>query len=73
MLPIQQPQGEKDAWFALKPKLGLYNPNKFQRSNSLELWFTSNNFGKGPQQNLKSLDWAVLSEQYSFYLKCARG
>lgn len=54
------PQGEKDACYALKARLGLYDLDKFYCHDLTELWFTWDNFHKGLEWILKRLESNVI-------------
>lgn len=54
------PQGEKDACYALKARLGLYDLDKFYCHDLTKLWFTWDNFHKGLEWILKRLESNVI-------------
>jgi len=66
--PFRWNLGEREAWFFLKNKLSLYDPNStFSPSNFQEShWFTWSNLQAGNNRILKRLDRAMLLESDSF-------
>jgi hypothetical protein len=51
----------------LKEKIGLYNPNKYQRVDSSNLWFTWLNLRVGVDKVMKFLDKDMLSWKNTFF------
>ena len=67
--PMRWNIGEREAWFFMKNKLSLFDPNaSFSPNNFPEAhWFTWSNFQANINRVLKWLDRAMLSESDFFH------
>ena len=67
--------GEREAWFFMKKKLCLSDPNFCFSPTSFDecLWFTWNNYQVGQTRILKRLDRAMLSDHTRFYFHQMHG
>lgn len=62
---------ERDAWFFLKKKHGLVNPNACHDAQSFpsSLWFTWSNFQSGDCRVIKILDRVMLTGDGGFFFQ----
>ena len=68
ILPFCWIAGEREAWYYMHNKLGLFDPNTNRRYGS-GVWHTWSNFQAGSDRILKRLDRAMISVQsfFSFF------
>ena len=65
ILPLYWTAGEREAWYYMCNKFGLFDPNTNRRQGS-GVWHTWSNFQAGSDHILKCLDCAMISMQYFF-------
>ena len=65
ILPFRWTSGEREAWYYMRNKLGLFDPNANRRQGS-GVWHTWSNFRAGLDCILKRLDRAMISVQSFF-------
>ena len=65
ILPLRWTTGEREAWYYMRDKLGLFDPNTNHRQGS-GVWHTWSNFRTGSNRILKCLDRAMISAQSFF-------